>query len=82
MDQFMLRDQMIVLAEERHPFGELGKHMSFLNRVVDRECLAQMQALGDEAPDRHTRWPAAGCAGLVQHVPGIPEMVVLEEVWR
>ena len=68
---------MIIRLERFHPFREFGKDVLFLDRVVDRQHLAELETLGEEGPQGHAGRAGAGFARLVEDVPGVAEMVVV-----
>ena len=70
---------MVVGLESGHTFRQFGEDVLFFNSVVERECLAKVQTLRDEGPQRHALWSRARGAGFVQDVPGVAEMVVLKQ---
>lgn len=79
VDLFVLGDEVVVGGESGHPFRELREHVLFFDRVVHRQGVAEVQALRDEGAQRHPVRAGSGRAGLVQQVPGVAEMVVLEK---
>ncbi len=51
--------------------------MLFFDGVVDRQGVAEMQALREECAEGHAGGPRAGFARLVEDVPGVAEVIVV-----
>jgi hypothetical protein len=70
VDLFMLREQFQLFLESGHFPRENREDMLLFNRVVDGQV---------ERAQRHALRFLAGCAGAVEEVPGLAEVVVLRQ---
>ena len=77
----MLRQQRQLPLESRHPLGEDGEDMLFLNGVVEVQMVAELGGGIEELSDAHVCRAFATGAGGIEDSPCGAEVVV-EEVHR
>lgn len=79
MYPLMLLQRMFFRIEEFHLLREHGKDVLFFYCVVDGEVVAELADESEELADREARWSCVGDASGVQRIPGLAEVVVLED---
>jgi len=78
MDLLVLGEKLKLFTESGHFLRENGENMLLLDRVVDGEVVRELVARLQEATQGHALGFLARGAGVVQEVPGLAEVVVLE----
>jgi hypothetical protein len=78
VDLLVLSEEFELFPKSGHFLREDGENVLLLNRVVDGKVVRELVARLQEATQGHALGFLARGAGVVQEVPGLAEVVVLE----